>query len=303
MDIKKTDVFGGIGVFVIQMIANGIWYAFQKSNVYLIIGIIFAIIISVFVVIIIGLNRKLKKQEENFLEQIDKLGIEDLKKDKDEMVKYVEGLKEKIADVEQERNEVEQQIDGLEQDVKLFNNKCVYYIGTDSVNRKILYSLKNKKKCESVELQGLLADIEYIFRDDIYSRNAKMNTSIFMKDSDGFCTILISTKHSPGTISKLKLDMSSLVGTVFDEKRLIYCGDIDNRRPEIPFVELDSNRQYKSILAIPLVVDDTTEFVLVITCTKRDCLEETYNKYQDVIYRYLELLCILLFISSDKEEL
>ena len=26
MDIKKTDVFSGIGVFTIQMIANGIWY-------------------------------------------------------------------------------------------------------------------------------------------------------------------------------------------------------------------------------------------------------------------------------------
>ena len=25
MDIKKTDVFSGIGVFTIQMIANGIW--------------------------------------------------------------------------------------------------------------------------------------------------------------------------------------------------------------------------------------------------------------------------------------
>ena len=35
MDIKKTDVFGGIGVFVIQMIANGICYAFEKNNMYL----------------------------------------------------------------------------------------------------------------------------------------------------------------------------------------------------------------------------------------------------------------------------
>lgn len=31
MDIKKTDVFGGIGVLAIQMIANGILYAFQKA--------------------------------------------------------------------------------------------------------------------------------------------------------------------------------------------------------------------------------------------------------------------------------
>ena len=34
MDIKKTDVFSGIGVFTIQMIANGIWYAFQKNKIF-----------------------------------------------------------------------------------------------------------------------------------------------------------------------------------------------------------------------------------------------------------------------------
>ena len=45
MDIKKTDVFSGIGVFTIQMIANGIWYAFQKNKIFLTIGIIFAVII------------------------------------------------------------------------------------------------------------------------------------------------------------------------------------------------------------------------------------------------------------------
>lgn len=39
MDIKKTDVFSGIGVFTIQMIANGIWYAFQKNKIFLTIGI------------------------------------------------------------------------------------------------------------------------------------------------------------------------------------------------------------------------------------------------------------------------
>ena len=48
MDIKKTDVFSGIGVFTIQMIANGIWYAFQKNKIFLTIGIIFAVIISIF---------------------------------------------------------------------------------------------------------------------------------------------------------------------------------------------------------------------------------------------------------------
>ena len=76
MDIKKTDVFSGVGVFTIQMIANGIWYAFQKKNIYLVIGILFAIIVSGFVVIIIALKRKIKKQEESFNEQIEKLGID-----------------------------------------------------------------------------------------------------------------------------------------------------------------------------------------------------------------------------------
>ena len=59
MDIKKTDVFSGIGVFTIQMIANGIWYAFQKNKIFLTIGIIFAVIISIFIVIIIGLKKLL----------------------------------------------------------------------------------------------------------------------------------------------------------------------------------------------------------------------------------------------------
>ena len=86
MDIKKTDVFGGIGVFVIQMIANGICYAFEKNNIYLVIGIIVAIVVSSFIVIIISLKRKLKMQEEYINEQIEKLGVEDLRKEKDKLV-------------------------------------------------------------------------------------------------------------------------------------------------------------------------------------------------------------------------
>ena len=86
MDIKKTDVFSGIGVFTIQMIANGIWYAFQKNKIFLTIGIIFAVIISIFIVIIIGLRRKLRVQEEYFDKQIENLGIDSLKKEKDEDV-------------------------------------------------------------------------------------------------------------------------------------------------------------------------------------------------------------------------
>ena len=302
MDIKKTDVFGGIGVLVIQMIANGILYAFQKDNIHLVIGIVFALIVSVFVVIIISLNRKIKKQEEYYDEKIENLGIDDLKKEKEELIKSMEFLKERISDVEHERDDIEQEIERLEQELELFKNKCEYYINTNSVNRKILYSLKNNEKCENTELQTLISEIEYIFRDDVFSKTAKMNTSIFRKDRQDLCSILVSTKHSPGTIITLRLDKESLVGTAFCEKRVIYCGDINNRRPDVPFVELNENRQYHSILAIPLIVDDSTEFVLVITCTKINCLQETYNKYQDVIQRYLELLCILLFISSDKEE-
>jgi uncharacterized membrane protein YgaE (UPF0421/DUF939 family) len=158
MGIKKTDVFSGIGVFVIQMIANGIWYAFQKNNIYLGIGILFAIIVSVFVMIIIALKRKLKKQEEGFNEQIDELGIDDLRKEKEELLKSMECLKNRISDVEQERDEIEQEIERLEQELELFKNKCEYYINTDSVNRKILYSLKNKKKYETTELQTLVAE-------------------------------------------------------------------------------------------------------------------------------------------------
>lgn len=303
MDIKKTDVFSGIGVFTIQMIANGIWYAFQKNKIFLTIGIIFAVIISIFIVIIIGLRRKLRVQEESFDKQIENLGIDSLKKEKDELLESIASLNNRINDVERERDDINQEIDSLEQEIELLKNKCEYYINTASVNRKILYSLKNRKKYENIELQALIAEIEYIFRDDVFSKNAKMNTSIFLQDDKGQCKILVSTKHSPGTIDKLRLDKGSLVGTAFKEKRIIYCGDIDNRKADVPFLDLDDDRQYQSILAIPLSVDDTTEFVLVITCTKINCLQETFNKYQDVIQRYLELLCILLFISFNQEEL
>ena len=303
MDIKKTDVFGGIGVFVIQMIANGICYAFEKNNMYLVIGIIVAVIVSVFIVIIFSLKRKLKMQEESFNEQIEKLGVEDLRKEKDELIKSIDCLKERILDVEQERDEIDQEIKRLDQDLELFKNKCEYYINTDSVNRKILYLLKNQKKYDNTELQALIAEIEYIFRDDMFSKTAKINTSVFVKDNQGQCAILVSTKHSPGTIDKLRLGNDSLVGTAFDEKRTIYCSDIENRSRDFPFVDLENDRQYQSILAIPLIVEHSVEFVLVITCTKINCLEGTFNKYQDVIQRYLELLCVLLFISSDKEGL
>ena len=144
MDIKKTDVFSGIGVFTIQMIANGIWYAFQKNKIFLTIGIIFAVIISIFIVIIIGLRRKLRVQEEYFDKQIENLGIDSLKKEKDELLESIASLNNRINDVERERDDINQEIDSLEQEIELLKNKCEYYINTASVNRKILYSLKGK---------------------------------------------------------------------------------------------------------------------------------------------------------------
>ena len=47
---------------------------------------------------------------------------------------------------------------------------------------------------ENIELQALIAEIEYIFRDDVFSKNAKMNTSIFLQDDKGQCKILVSTR-------------------------------------------------------------------------------------------------------------
>ena len=297
MDIKKTDVFGGIGVLIIQLIINAIVYAFQKNNINLIVGIILAIVISIFIVTVWILKRKIKKQNENHAQLSSNWETE-----KNNLIQKNEALIEKTEDAEHERDEIAQDLEKTEQDLELYSNQCAYYANTRTINRKILYSLKHAKKCDVGELQSLISEIEYIFRDDVFSKNAKINTSIFSKNDPDSYSILLSTKHSLGTIDKLKLDKSSLVGVAFNEKRVIYCGDIDNRKPDIPFVELDAERQYKSILAIPLVIDDSTEFVLVITCTNINCLEETYNKYREVIQRYLELLCVLLFISSNKEE-
>ena len=297
MDIKKTDVFGGIGVLVIQLIINAIVYAFQKNNINLVIGIIFAVVFSIFIVTVWILRRKIKKQNESHAHLSSSWEAE-----KNDLIEKNKLLIEKSEDTEHERDEIAQDLEIVEQDLELYNNQCAYYANTQTINRKILYSLKHNKKCDVGELQSLISEIEYIFRDDVFSKNAKINTSIFSKNASNLYSILLSTKHSLGTIDKLKLDNSSLVGVAFNEKRVIYCGDIDNRKPDIPFVELDAGRQYKSILAIPLVIDDTTEFVMVITCTNINCLEETYNKYREVIHRYLELLGVLLFISSNKEE-
>ena len=172
MDIKKTDVFSGIGVFTIQMIANGIWYAFQKIKYFNYWNNICSNYIY-FIVIIIGLRRKLRVQEEYFDKQIENLGIDSLKKEKDELLESIASLNNRINDVERERDDINQEIDSLEQEIELLKNKCEYYINTASVNRKILYSLKNRKKYENIELQALIAEIEYIFRDDGFFKECK----------------------------------------------------------------------------------------------------------------------------------
>lgn len=295
MDIKKTDIFSGIGVFIIQMIANAIFYAFKKSHIYLAIGVIFALIVSVLISIIVYLKRKIKDKDTYYSQEIEKLGVENLKKECSELRSVCEDLQEKIFDVEQESDEIQQYVD-------FFNSKCIYYERMDFINQKIMYLLKHKQRCENDTLQKLIDEIEYIFRDDLHIKEFKLNISVFQSNMDGQYYISVSTRHSQGTISKLRLGNDSLVGAVFSERKTIYCGDINNRKPEIPFVELDKQREYQSILAIPCVLDDKVEFVLVITCTKTDCLEETYKKYQDIIQRYLELLGILISINFDKEK-
>ena len=55
----------------------------------------------------------------------------------------------------------------------------------------------------------------------------------------------------------MRLDKGSLVGTAFRKKNNLLW-DIDNRKADVPFLDLD-DRQYQSILAIPLSVNDTTE--------------------------------------------
>lgn len=86
MDIKKTDIFSGIGVFLIQIVANIICYALQKNKVYLFLGIIFAFIISVSIVIIVCLKRKLKQKELEYNEEINTL-----KRERDEFQQEVIG--------------------------------------------------------------------------------------------------------------------------------------------------------------------------------------------------------------------
>ena len=268
---------------------NIICYALQKNKVYLFWGIIFAFIISVSIVIIVCLKRKLKQKGLEYNEEINTL-----KKERDEL--QLESL-----DYDQKCAEIEEQVNILEHDMELYNNKCNYYARMDSVNQRILYALKNRRNSESGEVQTLISEIEYIFRDDTFLRNAKMNSSIFVQKEDGNYCILASTRHSTGTIRKLELNEKSLVGATFKNRKVIYCGDLDNRRADFPFVELEGDRKYHSILAIPCCLDDKVEFVLVVTCTKQGCLEETYKKYQDIIHRYLELIGIMMFIKFGKE--
>lgn len=99
------------------MVANVICFAFEKNKIYLGVGIIFAILVSISVVIIISLNRKLKKQSIDFNNQ-----IELLTKEKDELNTIAQQTKELNSDLEHERDDIAQEIENIEQELKLFNN-------------------------------------------------------------------------------------------------------------------------------------------------------------------------------------
>ena len=138
MDIKKTDVFGGIGVLVIQLIINGIGYAFQKNNINLVIGIIFAVVFSFLIVVIWILRRKIKQQTDTQ----DKL-TSDWEAEKEKLTEENSSLIVKIEDAEHERDAIVQDLEKVEQDSELYNNQCEYYANTRIINRKILYSLNS----------------------------------------------------------------------------------------------------------------------------------------------------------------
>ena len=89
---------------------NIICYALQKNKVYLFWGIIFAFIISVSIVIIVCLKRKLKQKELEYNEEINTL-----KKERDEL--QLESL-----DYDQKCAEIEEQVNILEHDMELCKN-------------------------------------------------------------------------------------------------------------------------------------------------------------------------------------
>ena len=293
MDIKKTDIFSGIGVFALQLFINLIVFMFQKNHLILVISIVFSLIISVLVIIIFKLNKNIKNCKNN---------MSTCDSAKDDLNNQIKILKENIHLLESENDSIYNEMEDLINELEFSNIKCSYYEETDHIIKKILYALKNRKKCSPTELQNVLANIEYIFKDENFTTNDKINTSIFTKKSSNKYSIALSTRHSPGTIEKLILDDNSFVGAAFNKREVLYCGDLDNRKPELPFSEINQSRQYQSIIAIPLVIDHISEFVLIITCSEKNTLHTTYDKYKDVIQKYLELLGILIFLHSNKEE-
>lgn len=296
MNIKKSDIFSGLGVFIVQIIIDVLIYLYNHNKKVT----VFCVIVSIIVTALFVWHSHLFKNKKEC-----KLEIEKLKKENADIRQLLSETKEKY---EQEKNDLEQaandaglQAEFAQMEIEVYQNKCDYFIETESINKKIIYFLKNKIECENTELQKIIDFLENIFKNDAFSNKNRMNTSIFISENDNEFSILISTKHSSATIKNLRLSNDSFVAKSFTDKKVMYCPDITNRKNEVPFVELNNGRKYNSILSIPFIFDDKVEFSFVITCTKSNCLEETYKKYSDVIQKYLEILGILISISGRKE--
>ncbi len=281
MNIKKTDVFSGIGIFVLQNILNLAIYAYKQNQIYLMLGIIATVVITIVIVFILVLLRNRKDQ-----------------------IKQIESLTEENNEYKNENdilNATIQDLDGVKNELELYANKFQLLLPLDDATKKIIYLLKNGKKISKEEIQTAIGQIENIFYNDALIKNVKINTSVFGRNKDGYYVILYSTKHSLGTKEKLKLDEKSFVASACKSNNYMYCGDISNRNPETYFIELSGKRTYNSILAIPIVVDDETEYALVITSTKIDGLDGTYNKYRDVIRKHIDLLAIMIYLASEED--
>lgn len=267
----RTDIFSGIGVFLIQLIINFAVYLYKKNEMLLFLGITLAVFISLLIALVLYLVSLNKQNDIKCKEKDDKINSMDA-----QINKYLQDLEE------------------LSEKENIEYNKCAMFDELEAIANNVAYIISNKKKQNNDTLKNILFYIENIFRDDVFSKNIRINTSIFIKDSNQKYRILASTKHSPETVEKCILGNESFVASAFVGNSVKYCRDIDKRTPDIQFVERDNKRKYKSILAIPCSVGEEIVFVLVITSTKMDSLYDTYDKYKEVLLLYLNLAAILI---------
>ena len=288
--LAKTDIFSGIGVALITSIINIIInILFKDGNADVMKYVVLSVVVFIVVIIVLSVKSHIVQN--------------DLQNDRDYYKKETEELEEQCDEFEQKIEDCEQQIEELSQESDLLHSMLSIYDNTKSTINSILYLIKNNQKCDDKELLiTIIKEIEFIFRNDMNSKNAKFNTSMFIQSYPRYYKILLSTNHSQGTINTLALDNDSFVGNTFKKKKYLYFDNISSLPSYIPFVDLDDNRTYNSIISIPFVLDNSTEFALVITSSNFDYLESVYNKYQDVIDMYLKLLCLSWFIYSDREK-